>query len=1490
MKIVTRALAVFLTIALILSTIPAIAQASSAPNPMDDAVEAIQAVSQNEQEAEKKALEIREEQAKNNTVEVTSGSNKGYVLEDGKTYVFKKDTTFTNTTPSGNAITVPEFATVTMQIEKGVTVTAIGADAEFSKGAGAGIRVPESSTLIIRGEGTLKATGGNAANGEPGTKGENAVFNKSSRNGGGNIYGGNGGAGGAGGGGAGAGIGGSGGNGGAGGSGGIYKGYKSGQYTIPYKEIIAETQVISKPEGATDKETTDKLSDGNILSKCRVNRAGTVSVVLKTSKPEKVNRYSLVIKDDSSFNTNYPDGWVVYGSNNGRDWKAISTVEKPESAKKSGKTANYLANGYGISQIGTYSYYKFDFNVKSSLLLCEIYLLREGGNHNASPTDKPDADYNGEKGVSGENGSYGESCGTIYVIEHATVTAVQGKGGTAGKTGAYGAKANDKGSGFKYNYYAGGGGGGGGAGGEAPEFGIGKGGSGGAGGGGGGSGSTRYSTKKEYDDEKHGKGGDGGTGYLEGDSGRQFGSQHGGDGGNGGTRLEKTYEASGFVRADYSATVEGRLDGDIEKGIFVIEGNGSLVDSAGIPVTGMEDLVLQDKKLYRFEKDIKFAAEDGQNAITIPENTKIIFEIPNGITVTLIGGKAVGINGAGAGILVPESSTLIIRGSGTLNVMGGNAEKGSDSASGGGAGAAIGGKGGNGINKLNASPQRGSGCGKVYILGAIKLTATPGTGYFASSTKYSGGRAPDYGIGGGGAGGGLKGIPSRLSGNNGDIYLDYTSVHVKGRDSFYHRADLSVDVLGNVNAAGYTDMILGTPYIENLSAQYLYMALREVANHNALKKGVGWEVVDMTGQEGVETKEGLGGAYRKGNEWNKDILDLSGGYVYLFTTYFGRYIKDKYDDGRNPFTIVKSCCEDIEKYANIGNFYISDDMEALMSEILYSVHYCEPFDGNRKSGYIKGNPTNDRYSSKKKALQQIDYSYTSVLDCLTARYATFAYDTARDYTSSLAGKSKYYYTMISSTFVCVDGYKGVTMKNWMKYIPDNASVSQLNMPGSHDSGTCSVTLNGEIIDVVLDNFDKIYKDKVPAGVTGGAVSGIILLAGLAPAFYATVPLLFSAIASVIATYGVIKISYIATHFQEILQLLIDSLSQCQNLTIEQQLNAGLRTFDVRMVYNHKKDHSHITDKIAIEKLQPGAGTYKAADYLKISHGSLSKIGFGKYSPYDVSLTDGHNPDGSILTFKDVINYSLAFVKENPSESVYLTLKREGDGDDKDGIYTAVLEKVFEEANKDPNVVVIGEKDKMPTVGEAAGKVYLIERRLANFRDDSYDVSASKKIDILKTCFSESNSLELRQKYNVSETIGDVRMVYSSTYDYEFNYAFIYNPFEDEILYGSPEELAIGKGKSSINHYLDTYGYQRGQHYGWIYMNFPTQMATSNLVFSNIFDMEKLVSQHNEGSIFSDFNAPVFIGLAAVFGAGIAAVPVVKKIKSKKKADSTEKSE
>ena len=146
----------------------------------------------------------------------------GLLLSDKQIYTVASDETLEGDAGS-SAIAVAAGARAIINIKSGATLTVTGGNASGTTGAAPAIRVPETSTIFIVGDGTLIATGGAAANGGAGgagSSGEIDIPNEKGR-------GGAGGAGGAGGGGGAPAIGGIGGAGGAGGAGGDYTGWRT---------------------------------------------------------------------------------------------------------------------------------------------------------------------------------------------------------------------------------------------------------------------------------------------------------------------------------------------------------------------------------------------------------------------------------------------------------------------------------------------------------------------------------------------------------------------------------------------------------------------------------------------------------------------------------------------------------------------------------------------------------------------------------------------------------------------------------------------------------------------------------------------------------------------------------------------------------------------------------------------------------------------------------------------------------------------------------------------------------------------------------------------------------------------------------------------------------------------------------------------------------------------------------------------------------------
>ena len=104
-------------------------------------------------------------------VNITQGSTSGYTMTDGNTYVIQNSVSFSNSTAGGSGMSVEDGATVVLYVPAGISLTAVGANGSGQIGGGAGIRVPETSTLVITGDGMVNAIGGNAENGSDGGHG-----------------------------------------------------------------------------------------------------------------------------------------------------------------------------------------------------------------------------------------------------------------------------------------------------------------------------------------------------------------------------------------------------------------------------------------------------------------------------------------------------------------------------------------------------------------------------------------------------------------------------------------------------------------------------------------------------------------------------------------------------------------------------------------------------------------------------------------------------------------------------------------------------------------------------------------------------------------------------------------------------------------------------------------------------------------------------------------------------------------------------------------------------------------------------------------------------------------------------------------------------------------------------------------------------------------------------------------------------------------------
>ena len=136
----------------------------------------------------------------------------------------------------------------------------------------------------------------------------------------------------------------------------------------------------------------------------------------------------------------------------------------------------------------------------------------------------------------------------------------------------------------------------------------------------------------------------------------------------------------------------------------------------------------------------------------------------------------------------------------------------------------------------------------------------------------------------------------------------------------------------------------------------------------------------------------------------------------------------------------------------------------------------------------------------------------------------------------------------------------------------------------------------------------------------------------------------------------------------VVQDLVASLSvtSCQNLYYDEQLNVGARSFDIRG--NATKDNASAAD-------------------VKIIHGG--------------DTWQCQEKDGSDLTLQSIFNTSLAFLEKHPSETIILTIKPD-DGS------TVGMEHAVAEFVKNHQDKVYTDGD-IPSMKEARGKIILIRR-------------------------------------------------------------------------------------------------------------------------------------------------------------------------------------
>jgi len=199
--------------------------------------------------------------------------------------------------------------------------------------------------------------------------------------------------------------------------------------------------------------------------------------------------------------------------------------------------------------------------------------------------------------------------------------------------------------------------------------------------------------------------------------------------------------------AGFYTTTEGSFNGTNLRGRLA--GGASVVDfeqEDGYPCDIPGEInnatpagtVLEDGHLYVVtEANTKIDASStaGQSALIVDACATVVIFIPEGVTLTVLGGPSGGSSRACAGIRLPLGSTLVVCGEGALVITGGNGTTAAAPAGigcgGGGASGGAAGIGGNGRLDSDADTSP-TDMGKLFVLGSVSVTASPGTGSAAA--------------------------------------------------------------------------------------------------------------------------------------------------------------------------------------------------------------------------------------------------------------------------------------------------------------------------------------------------------------------------------------------------------------------------------------------------------------------------------------------------------------------------------------------------------------------------------------------------------------------------------------------------------------------------------------------------------------------------------------------------------------------------------------
>lgn len=265
------------------------------------------------------------------------------------------------------------------------------------------------------------------------------------------------------------------------------------------------------------------------------------------------------------------------------------------------------------------------------------------------------------------------------------------------------------------------------------------------------------------------------------------------------------------------------------------------------------------------------------------------------------------------------------------------------------------------------------------------------------------------------------------------------------------------------------------------------------------------------------------------------------------------------------------------------------------------------------------------------------------------------------------------------------------------------------------------------------------------------------------------------------------------------------LAKTQNLNFKEQLNSGIREFDIR-----------------ISRPEALVG-YK--DSLVINHGGICAQRI---------------EDMDFLTMEDVVRYSRNFLQENPSETVILRWNSEKGGSmdiDENGRYGQLV-KDFTNELKANGDIVLELNDSLPTVGEARGKIVAFETHIMKKDDIEYEgVTGYEKWYGGKRYKKDENFYGIEHYFNEAVRQDYVRQIKLIGDKHTDGLQFIGTDVYSFSL-GIPDDRRKYWLAPYVNEKLLNYSYKKGYYYGWISMDYVTEDLAKTIYMTNIFDFDE----------------------------------------------------